>query len=239
MDNEQINIREVNEEANVLNLPMPSAMVNTIHYVCGKVSTQYVRDGIPLDKGAVITERRIDAHLDLYKQYASLWMVYPDVFLRLITPLSSKFRLKFFQVIFIRACLRYGRVLTIAPRAAGKSFICILALYLICIFRPGSHVFQCAPGKAQGAKIASQKIRQLWDLMPLLKEEIIGDGNFGNDYVKLTFRNGSALDIMSPLNSTRGNRATVGILDEFRQNMLRISEKVEFLIRKTHLLLER
>jgi hypothetical protein len=42
---------------------------------------------------------------------------------------------------FLRACLRYGRVLTIAPRAAGKSFICILALYLICIFRPGTHVF--------------------------------------------------------------------------------------------------
>ena len=35
------------------------------------------------------------------------------------------------------------------------------------------------------------------------------------------------------------NRATCGILDEFRQNMLRISEKVEFFIRKTHLLLER
>lgn len=218
MVDENVKVREVNEEVNVLNLPMPSAMVNTIHYVCGKVATQYVRDGIPLDKGAVITERRIDAHLDLYKNYASLWMVYPDLFLRLITPLSSKFRLKFFQVIFIRACLRYGRVLTIAPRAAGKSFICILALYLICIFRPGSHVFQCAPGKAQGAKIASQKIRQLWDLMPLLKEEIVGDGNFGNDYVKLTFRNGSALDIMSPLNSTRGNRATVGILDEFRDH---------------------
>ena len=75
--------------------------------------------------------------------------------------------------------------------------------------------------------------------MPLLKEEILGEGNFGNDYVKLTFRNGSLLDIISPLNSSRGNRATAGILDEFRQNMLRISEKVEFLIRKTHLLLER
>lgn len=198
-----------------------------------------MRDGIALDKGAVLTERRIDNNMELYKKYVSLWMVYPDLYLRLITPTTSKFRLKFFQVIFLRACLRYGRVLTIAPRAAGKSFICILALYLICIFRPNSHVFQCAPGKAQGAKIASQKIKQLWDLLPLLKEEIVGEGNFGNDYVKLTFRNGSALDIMSPLHSTRGNRATVGILDEFRQNMLRISEKVEFFIRKTHLLLER
>ena len=72
------------------------------------------------------------------------------------------------------------------------------------------------PGKSQGAKIANQKIHQLWDLLPLLKNEIIGEGNFGTDYVKLSFKNGSALDIMSPLNSTRGNRATCGILDEFR-----------------------
>lgn len=36
----------------------------------------------------------------------------------------------------------------------------------------------------EGAKIANQKIHQLWDLLPLLKEEIVGDGNFGNDYVK-------------------------------------------------------
>lgn len=209
---------EVNQVDNVLNLPMPSAMVNTVHYVCSKITNQYMRDGIALDKGAVLTERRIDNNMELYKKYVSLWMVYPDLYLRLITPTTSKFRLKFFQVIFLRACLRYGRVLTIAPRAAGKSFICILALYLICIFRPNSHVFQCAPGKAQGAKIASQKIKQLWDLLPLLKEEIVGEGNFGNDYVKLTFRNGSALDIMSPLHSTRGNRATVGILDEFRDH---------------------
>ena len=55
--------------------------------------------------------------------------------------------------------------------------------------------------------------------MPLLKEEIIGDGNFGPDYVKLSFRNGSIMDIMSPLNSTRGNRATAGILDEFRDHL--------------------
>ena len=54
--------------------------------------------------------------------------------------------------------------------------------------------------------------------MPLLKEEILGEGNFGNDYVKLTFRNGSLLDIISPLNSSRGNRATAGILDEFRDH---------------------
>ena len=208
----------IEEKDNYLNLPLPGAILNTIHYVIGKTTSSFYRDGIALEKGAILTERRIDEHMDIYQKYVELWSVYPDLYLRLITPTTSKFKLKFFQVIFLRACLRYGRILTIAPRAAGKSFICLLALYLICIFRPGSHVFNCAPGKAQGAKIANQKIHQLWDLLPLLKEEIIGEGNFGNDYVKLTFRNGSLMDIMSPLNSTRGNRATAGILDEFRDH---------------------
>lgn len=210
--------KEVCEYENSLNLPMPSIILNTIHYVVGKVSQEYMRDGIPLEKSAILTARRIDDNIETYKKYVQLWTIYPDLYLELITPTTSKFKLKFFQVIFLRACLRYGRILTIAPRAAGKSFICLLALYLICIFRPGSHVFQCAPGKAQGAKIATQKIKQLWQLLPLLKEEIVGEGNFGNDYVKLTFRNGSLLDVMSPLNSTRGNRATAGILDEFRDH---------------------
>lgn len=70
----------------------------------------------------------------------------------------------------------------------------------------------------EGAKVANQKIHQLWDLLPLLKDEIIGEGNFGNDYIKISFRNGSIMDVMSPINSTRGNRATAGILDEYRDH---------------------
>ena len=199
-------------------IEMPKEILNVVHYGLKRVAQTFTKNGIELEKGAVITRDRIDKHFDLYKQYCWLWSTYPDLYLKQITPSTSKFKLKFFQVLFIRVCLRHGRILTIAPRAAGKSFICILALYLICIFRPGSHVFQCAPGKAQGSKIANQKIHQLWDLMPLLKDEIVGDGNFGPDYVKLSFRNGSIMDIMSPLNSTRGNRATAGILDEFRDH---------------------
>lgn len=216
-----------------INIEQPSAILNTIHYTLARTAQTFVKDGIELEKGAVITKDRIDRNFDLYKHYCWLWSTYPDLYLKQITPSTSKFKLKFFQVLFLRVCLRHGRILTIAPRAAGKSFICILALYLICIFRPGSHVFNCTPGKAQGSKIANQKIHQLWDLMPLLKEEIVGDGNFGPDYVKLTFRNGSILDIMTPLNSTRGNRATAGILDEFRQNkVLKFLKKVEFFLIK-------
>lgn len=62
-------------------------------------------------------------------------------------------------------------------------------------------------------RILPQGRRYSLDLIEILR-------NRSNDSIvtqsKLTFKNGSALDIMSPLNSTRGNRATCGILDEFR-----------------------
>lgn len=201
---------------------LPDEILNAEHYVSKKKGSVITREGIPLEKGVSFSAARINKNLDLIKKYCWYWSVYPDRYLELITPVDSKFRLKFFQRIFLRACLRHGRILMIAPRAAGKSFICILALILIAIFRPHSHVFVCAPGKAQSAKMAQQKIKQLFDLFPPLKWEIITE-NYGADYVKLELRNGSILDIITPLNSSRGQRATFGVIDEYR------------LILKTHL----
>lgn len=118
----------------------PQVFLNTIHYVTKKNSKKFFRGDIELEKGAVITPRRIEKNRKLYERYCNLWSVYPDIYIRLLTPTDSKFKLKFFQILFLRVCLRHGRILTIAPRAAGKSFICILAMMLICIFRPKSHV---------------------------------------------------------------------------------------------------
>lgn len=167
-----------------MSILLPQEILNTIHSSIAKSSQTFIRDGIILEKGVVLTSRRIDKNIDLYKKLYETWAVYPDLYIKLITPVSSKFKLKFFQILFLRACLRHGRILTVAPRAAGKSFICLLALYLICIFRPGSHVFMCSPGKSQGAKISAAKIKQLQELLPLLKQEIIGEGNYGSDYVE-------------------------------------------------------
>ena len=72
---------EILEKDNHLNLPLPSVILNTIHYVAGKISSEFVRDGIPLEKGAILTERRIDNNKELYEKYVSLWSVYPDLYL--------------------------------------------------------------------------------------------------------------------------------------------------------------
>ena len=105
-----------------------------------------------------------------------------------------------------------------ACRAFSKTFISILALYLECMFRPGAKLFICAPGKNQSAKIAKDKIYEIWDKLPFLKKEIVGDGNFGKDYVTLTFRNGSIFDVVGALDSERGGRRHGGLIDEIRDH---------------------
>lgn len=196
----------------------PQQILMTEHYVHAKEKTKIYRDGIPLEKGVVLTPYKLEKNIDLIKKYCWYWSIYPDRLVELFTPVGSKFKLKFFQKIFLRACLRQGRIATIAPRAAGKSFICVLALFLICVFRPKSHVFLCSPGKAQGAKICKTKLAQLLDLIPPLKWEIEKE-NAGSDYYYVKLKNNSEIDIFAPLNSTRGNRATFGIIDEYRDQL--------------------
>ena len=83
---------------------MPQTILNTAHFVMKDVSKKFYRDGVELEKGAVITKQRIEKHRGLYEQIMNTWSVYPDLYLKMITPTTSKFKLKFFQIIFIRAC---------------------------------------------------------------------------------------------------------------------------------------
>ena len=77
-------------------------------------------------------------------------------------------------------------------------------------------------------RILPQGRRYSLDLIEILR-------NRSNDSIvtqsKISFRNGSIMDVMSPINSTRGNRATAGILDEYRQIKTHQSpKKLNFLL---------
>ena len=178
----------------------------------------FFREGIELEKGAILTEEYLIKNEGLFERYANFFSAYPDIFIDLITPSDSNFSLFFFQRIFLRACMRFRYHYCTACRAFSKTFISILALYLECMFRPGAKLFICAPGKNQSAKIAKDKIYEIWDKLPFLKKEIIGDGNFGKDYVTLTFRNGSIFDVVGALDSERGGRRHGGLIDEIRDH---------------------
>ena len=169
------------------------------------------REGIPIEKGVVLGEDFLLKNEKLFRKYADFFLVYPDLFLDLIIAEDDNFSLFFYQRIFLRAMMRFKDVYITAGRATSKSFLSIVALFLQCVFIPGRKVFIVAPHKNQAAKIATQKIEEIYTHWPLLKREIKGwqlsdrPGNYGKDYVTLMFMNGSQFDVVGG-DGTRGLR---------------------------------
>lgn len=170
-----------------------------------------------IDKGISLTIDRIERSRPLYETILNFFTVYPDIFIDYITPSDSNFELFFYQRIFLRACMRYRYNYCVAPRAFSKSFISILAMYLRCVFLPGSKVFICAPGKEQTGKIAVEKLSEIWELFPILETEVLSK-NFTKDNVRIVFRNNSIFDVVYAGDSQRGGRRHAGIIDEVRDH---------------------
>ena len=191
------------------------------------------REGIELEKGAVITNEYLERHKEELCKWVNLFTAYPDYYLDIIKPADSEFRLFFYQRFTLRALMRFKDVFITAPRAFSKSFVTILALFLQCVFIPGRKVFMCANTKQQAAQITKEKIYEIYDHWPLLKKEIIGwelneyPGNFGKDYVTLNFRNGSKFDVVLAGDAARGGRRHGGEIDEIRDGEMSPSYNAE------------
>lgn len=182
------------------------------------------RNNVEIEKGVVLTTSWLKEHQEQVEAMLAYFTAYPDLFLDMIKPVEDDFDLFFYQRIALRAMMRYKEVYITAPRAWSKSFIIILALIIQCVIMPGTKRFICAPNKNQSAQIAKEKIAEIFTHWPLLKKEVIGSelsdmpGNYGKDYVTLKFRNGSVLDVVGALDSTRGGRRHGGLLDELRDH---------------------
>ena len=82
-----------------------------------------------------------------------------------------------------------------------------------CILLPGSKLFICADVLRQAVKIGREKIDEIFSLFPLLQKEVLSY-NKSQDYLTLTFYNGSILDVVGVQTSTRGGRRHAGIIEE-------------------------
>ena len=103
------------------------------------------------------------------------------------------------------------------PRAYSKSFLSVLILMLRCTLFPGAHLFVTTGGKEQAAGIAREKAEELCKLIPGLKNEIDwtrGQTKASKNMVEYKFKNGSKLDIIAAQQSSRGKRATGGLMEE-------------------------
>ena len=155
--------------------------------------------------------------MPVVRDYVGYWREYPDKFIDFLCGPNSKFKLFFYQRIFLRAVIRHKYAYATFPRAYSKSFLSVLTLIVRCILYPGAKLFVCSGGKEQAASIAKEKVEELCDLIPALKREIDwrpGKTLMGKDYVKVEFKNGSRLDVVAARNSARGGRRHGGLLEE-------------------------
>ena len=165
-----------------------------------------------------LSEERIREQMEPLRQYISFWREYPDLFVEFLCGNNPQnFKLFFYQRVFLRAVIRHRYAYATFPRAYSKSFLSVLILMIRCILFPGSHLFVTTGGKEQAAGIAKEKVEELCKLIPGLRNEIDwsrGASKASKDMVEYKFKNGSVLDIMAARQSSRGKRATGGLMEE-------------------------
>lgn len=165
-----------------------------------------------------LSEERIAAQIPKLRQYIAFWREYPDMFVDFLCGHNPEnFHLYCYQRIFLRAVMRHRYAYATFPRAYSKSFLSVLILMLRCILYPGSHLFVTTGGKEQASGIAREKVEELCKLIPGLRNEIDwsrGASKASKDNVEYLFKNKSKLDIMAARQSSRGKRATGGLVEE-------------------------
>ena len=170
------------------------------------------------NKKVGLSEERIKAQIPVLREYIAYWREYPDMFVDFLCGSNPEnFHLFFYQRLFLRAVMRHRYAYATFPRAYSKSFLSILVLMLRCILYPRSHLFVTTGGKEQAAGIAKEKTDELCKLIPGLSNELNlerGKTKTTKDNLELIFKNGSVLDIMAARQSSRGKRATGGLMEE-------------------------
>lgn len=165
-----------------------------------------------------LSEERIKAQIPILRQYIAFWREYPDIFVEFLCGNNPEnFKLFFYQRVFLRAVIRHRYAYATFPRAYSKSFLSVLILMIRCILFPGSHLFVTTGGKEQAAGIAREKVEELCKLIPGIRNEIDwsrGASKSSKDNVEYIFKNKSKLDIMAAKQSSRGKRATGGLMEE-------------------------
>lgn len=170
------------------------------------------------NKKVGLSEERIMAIVPVAREYISFWREYPDIFVEFLCGSNpNNFKLYFYQRVFLRAVMRHRYAYATFPRAYSKSFLSVLVLMLRCILYPGSHLFVTTGGKEQAAGILKEKQEELCKLIPGLQNELDmtrGKTKTSKDNIELLFKCGSKLDIMAARQSSRGKRATGGLMEE-------------------------
>lgn len=164
-----------------------------------------------------LSEERIEAQLPQLRNLISFYREYPDLMIDDIKGPECNFKFYFYQRVFIRAVMRHRYIYATFPRAYSKSFLSMMVLILRCILYPGSHLFVTTGGKEQAASITVSKVQEICKLIPALNNEINwdrGQSKKSKNNAEYVFKNGSSIDILAAMETSRGQRRHGGLMEE-------------------------
>ena len=137
-------------------------------------------------------------------------------------------KLHLFQKFLIYMMDKYPRFMFIGARGVGKSWL--IAVYCVCrcILYPGTQIIISSRTKRQAGLVISQKITALYNNHAAVRFEIGDIKNISTavNNSKVKFPNGSNIEAVANGDSSRGYRANLLILDEFRMIDKNMVDKV-------------
>lgn len=123
--------------------------------------------------------------------------------------------LRLFQKIVINMMIRSTNAVFIGARGIGKTYLSAIFCCIKAILWPGSKIVIASGTRGQSINVLEKIMLELKPNSPELAAEIEEAKINGTD-AKIVFKNGSYIKVVTAGDSSRGNRATVLILDEFR-----------------------
>lgn len=120
-----------------------------------------------------------------------------------------------YQKIWIYLMGTRDSFVTIASRAAAKSWLVGVFACAIAVLYPNSSVVVVSSTKEQAGVIVEEKIKSLQENYPNLAREISNITTNMNKY-QIDFHNGSVIKVVASRESARGKRSTFTIYEEFR-----------------------
>lgn len=158
--------------------------------------------------------QRTMENMDKFYYCASFFKFYPDIFLDMMTPEDSRYRLNLYQRVMLRGLFRFKNNYIVISRGSAKTFTELLALMLKAVMYPGIRLSVTAESKEQASNILKDKFAELTEeWYPFFKAEV-SKTNFGKDTAVIEFQNGSKVDVIGAIQTSKGLRRHQGSLEE-------------------------
>ena len=148
-------------------------------------------------------EKNLEKYIDL----VSFIRWYPDRFLDMIHPLEGGITLHYDQRVFLRSVVRFTSIYGVFIRAWGKTFLEVLAMFIVAIAFPGINLCLTAQTKEAAAKLLKDKYNEVIRHYPMMKNEIF-DHHFQQNDADIIFTNGSVINILANSQTSKGQRRT-------------------------------